>query len=67
MNTNMVRTTLNDELDAARAMNPTWYAEFDDSCLHIAGSADVQACARLAATAPTPTLRGYVWGLLVNN
>jgi hypothetical protein len=65
--TSTLNLTLAQELDAARIAAPAWYADFEDSRLHVAGSADLQACAELALTAPSPVLRGYVLGLAVNN
>ena len=64
---NVYSLTLNDELDHARRDSPAWFAEFEDSALSVPGAADLSECADLAARAPTPTLRGYVLGMLINN
>lgn len=62
-----VHRTLDAEIEHARQHAPTWYAAFEDSALHMPGAADLAECADLAASAPTPALRGYVLGLLINN
>ena len=64
---NVHTLTLDAELEHARRHAEDWMAAFDDSRLHIPGAADLAECADLAARAPTPTLRGYVLGLLINN
>ena len=62
-----MHTTINEELNAARCNSPSWFADFDDSRLHVPGAADFAECAAIAERAPTPNLHRYVLGLLANN
>ena len=64
---NVYALTLDAELQQARRDAPSWFAELEDSALSVPGAADLADCADLAARAPTPVLRGYVLGLLINN